>query len=315
MIYLKLLAKCVLLLNIFIKVKCVEKREPPSKTEVIANFKTNLTLPCESAAREEGDIVRWVRKGKNSWSVLDNGDLFLVNLEKNDSGEYMCLEQDNDEILSTYVVHVKTPPAALENVTVIPRTVLAVLRWHVRDDGGYSIKNITIRYKLADSDDEWHINPHYISSTATQTDIYKLNPNSTYMFQIWASNELGAGEITTVLAKTRHDIQEIELARHLLDGAETFDTRAWLAAVAIVMTTLLILTIGTCCVLYRDSHAAFYHNEEYDPERIELMPNVITNPGYYEEFVPAKYCNESPDDEDEFTSYFASRTGARAVRV
>lgn len=46
------------------------------------------------------------------------------------------------------------------------------------------------------------------------------------------------------------------------------------------------------------------------------MPNVITNPGYFEEFVPAKqYCNESPDDEDEFTSYFASRTGAKAVRV
>lgn len=47
-----------------------------------------------------------------------------------------------------------------------------------------------------------------------------------------------------------------ELARHLLDGAETFDTRAWLAAVAIVMTTLLILTVGTCCVLYRDSHVS-----------------------------------------------------------
>ncbi len=45
-----------------------------------------------------------------------------------------------------------------------------------------------------------------------------------------------------------------ELARHLLDGAETFDTRAWLAAVAIVMSTLIILTVGTCCVLYRDWH-------------------------------------------------------------
>lgn len=50
-------------------------------------------------------------------------------------------------------------------------------------------------------------------------------------------------------------IRFIELARHLLDGAENFDTRAWLAAVAIVMTTLLILTVGTCCVLYRDSYS------------------------------------------------------------
>lgn len=55
----------------------------------------------------------------------------------------------------------------------------------------------------------------------TQIDVYQLEPNSTYIFQVWANNKLGAGEITQVEAVTRHDIQEIgkhELLcfRHLL---------------------------------------------------------------------------------------------------
>ncbi len=43
----------------------------------------------------------------------------------------------------------------------------------------------------------------------TQVDIYKLNPNSTYLFQLWATNRLGSSEITNVTAKTLHDSQEI----------------------------------------------------------------------------------------------------------
>jgi hypothetical protein len=47
---------------------------------------------------------------------------------------------------------------------------------------------------------------------------------------------------------------ETELARHLLQGAQTFDTRVWVAAVAVVMGTLLMLAIGTCYLLYKDCH-------------------------------------------------------------
>jgi hypothetical protein len=45
-----------------------------------------------------------------------------------------------------------------------------------------------------------------------------------------------------------------ELARHLLQGAQTFDTRVWVAAVAVVMGTLLMLAVGTCYLLYKDCH-------------------------------------------------------------
>lgn len=43
-----------------------------------------------------------------------------------------------------------------------------------------------------------------------------------------------------------------ELGKHLLAGAETFDTRIWVAAVAIVMGTLLILATATIYALYKE---------------------------------------------------------------
>ncbi|PSN38015.1 hypothetical protein C0J52_19287 [Blattella germanica] len=93
-----------------------------------------------------------------------------------------------------------------------------------------------------------------IYACTRQIDVYCLDPNTTYVFKIWASNKLGPGEETVLEATTLHDIGEIELARHLLEGAQTFDTRVWVAAVAVVMGTLLMLAIGTCYLLYKDCH-------------------------------------------------------------
>jgi hypothetical protein len=38
--------------------------------------------------------------------------------------------------------------------------------------------------------------------------------------------------------------------------AQNFDTRWWLGAVAVVMGTLVILTLGTCIVLYKECRDA-----------------------------------------------------------
>ena len=43
-----------------------------------------------------------------------------------------------------------------------------------------------------------------------------------------------------------------ELARHLLEGADKFDTRWWAAAVGVVMGTLFLLGMGTCAMLYQE---------------------------------------------------------------
>lgn len=63
------------------------------------------------------------------------------------------------------------PPAAVDNVTVIPSTVLAFIHWNLKDDGGYPVTNISIRYK-DELEKQWHyVNPHSISLT------HVSNPN------------------------------------------------------------------------------------------------------------------------------------------
>lgn len=37
-----------------------------------------------------------------------------------------------------------------------------------------------------------------------------------------------------------------------MEDAKGFDTRIWIAAVGVVMGTLVILTCGTCIVLYKE---------------------------------------------------------------
>ena len=36
--------------------------------------------------------------------------------------------------------------------------------------------------------------------------------------------------------------------------AKNFDTRIWIAAVGVVMGTLVILSTGTCLLLYKECH-------------------------------------------------------------
>lgn len=44
----------------------------------------------------------------------------------------------------------------------------------------------------------------------------------------------------------------VDLLRRIMIDAENFDTRVWIVAVSIVMGSLLILSLGTCLVLYKE---------------------------------------------------------------
>lgn len=40
-------------------------------------------------------------------------------------------------------------------------------------------------------------------------EVYKLEPNTTYAFRIWAVNQLGRGDIAEVTSTTLHNYTEI----------------------------------------------------------------------------------------------------------
>lgn len=44
----------------------------------------------------------------------------------------------------------------------------------------------------------------------------------------------------------------LDLIRKIMIDAQNFDTRVWIIAVGIVMGSLVILSLGTCIVLYKE---------------------------------------------------------------
>lgn len=229
-----------------------------SDLTIYVDVGSNVTLPCGVPEAEE---VMWVHgrheNQSNRLSIQSNRDLFLQNVEGNDTGTYSCRpvsEQDDEESKEAKQkirLIVRTPPPPLRDVYVHASTVLAVIFWNITGTGNSQIIHFTAEYKLA-TVDEWILISPYISPNSRQIDVYKLTPNTTYAFRIWAVNELGRSDITELSATTLTDFSEAEIAEHMLSGAETFDTRMWLLAVAVVMTTLAVLALGTGLVLYQE---------------------------------------------------------------
>ncbi|GBP59563.1 hypothetical protein EVAR_83282_1 [Eumeta japonica] len=177
-------------------------------------------------------------------------------------------------------------PPPLANVTVHASTILALILWSVAGDGGHPIIDFTAQYRSAMPNnatgalEPWRaISPNHISPNSRQIDVYHLEPNTSYWFRVWATNTVGPGPPVAVLATTLYSDQDAELFKHFLEGAESFDTRIWLAAVCVVMGTLVVLAAGTCCVLCRE-----WRRPEYgeDQDVMELVPNIILNPGFME---------------------------------
>lgn len=44
----------------------------------------------------------------------------------------------------------------------------------------------------------------------------------------------------------------LELEKHLLEGIDTFDTKAWTFAVIVIMSTFSIFGVALCCLFIKD---------------------------------------------------------------
>ncbi|XP_026488175.2 uncharacterized protein LOC113394920 [Vanessa tameamea] len=252
--------------------------------QVAADKGTNVTIPCGSLLKLPTN-VQWVYRGNRTHhEVLGDGSLLLKKVGLDDEGLYECGVENETAYVDRVNLTVRTEPPPLVNVTVHASTILAIILWNVAGDGGHPIMDFTAQYRSAapinDSLEPWRpISPNHISPNSRQIDVYHLEPNASYWFRVWANNVLGPGPPVEVLATTLYSDQEAELYKHFLEGAETFDTRTWVAAVCVVMGTLAVLAAGTCAVLCREWRRSDYSEEQ---DVIELVPNIILNPGFME---------------------------------
>ncbi|XP_041978842.1 uncharacterized protein LOC121732887 isoform X2 [Aricia agestis] len=224
--------------------------------QVAADKGTDVSIPCGELSPPAN--VLWVYRGNRTHhEVLIDGSLSLTQVGVDDEGLYECGVENETAFLDRVNLTIRTEPPPLVNVTVHASTILAIILWNVAGDGGHPIIDFTAQYRSAapvnGSLEPWRpISPNHISPNSRQIDVYHLDTNASYWFRVWANNVLGPGPPVEVLATTLYSDQEAELYKHFLEGAESFDTRTWVAAVCVVMGTLCVLAVGTCAVLCRE---------------------------------------------------------------
>lgn len=98
-------------------------------------------------------------------------------------------------------------------------TIIAVLIWEAwrNRTGGSPIIDYTAEMRRlpgfyrnhTEERVEWErLDPHHITPNARQLEVYHLTPNTSYQFRIWATNEVGPGEVSTITARTVEPTQE-----------------------------------------------------------------------------------------------------------
>ncbi|XP_019768014.1 Down syndrome cell adhesion molecule homolog isoform X2 [Dendroctonus ponderosae] len=275
------------LVSIFLQAKAATVKR------VSVDLGKNVTIKCPLNNSRD---VMWEREGREpgrntKMTVLESGSMFLATVDRSDSGIYSCIrENDVKDIRGKVNVTVRTPPPPLV-VSIKCSTILVLVLWQVIGTGGYPISYFGAQYRPAFINTSWiPISPNHIMPSSRQIEVYSLRPNTTYEFRMWATNQLGKSPVTYVLATTKAQYTEEELARHLLKGADQFDTRWWAAAVGIVMGALVLLGLGTCLLLCRECQRPSVEDE---PEIIELLPNIILNPGFEG---PSRFDDITPDE-------------------
>ncbi|XP_020805907.1 TPR-containing protein DDB_G0280363 isoform X2 [Drosophila serrata] len=275
----------------------------------------NVSIPCIA----QGNIM-WVKEHGNNSTIVQTGRvLVLRNVSPSDGGIYVCFaslprpsstaatatsattaiarsspatsattspqqaqdrDEENEDRESSkdteqaeqeeveYLAYqrtkltVRTVPGPVTQLYFKASTILGFLIWRFNktQSGGYPVRSFTAEFRNvsystppanASFEHAWsRMDPINIAPNVRQMEVYRLAPNTTYEFRIWANNELGSGEVVTTNVTTLPETKEEELQ----DG--------W--------------------------------------DSIELIPNIILNPGFSESDGGAggDEAGEDADDEE-----------------
>ncbi|XP_017073766.1 uncharacterized protein LOC108109682 [Drosophila eugracilis] len=189
---------------------------------------------------------------------------------------------------------VRTVPGPVSQLYFKASTILGFLIWRFNktQSGGYPLRSFTAEYRNvsyktppanASFEHAWsRMDPINIAFNVRQMEVYRLAPNTTYEFRIWANNELGSGEVVTTNVTTLPETKEEDLIRLIKPDLDNFDPRIWIVAVSIVLGTLVILAIGLCIVLSKECYQSAQMEMQDGWDSIEIIPNIILNPGFSE---------------------------------
>nr|NP_001245604.1 uncharacterized protein Dmel_CG15312, isoform E [Drosophila melanogaster]AFH07318.1 uncharacterized protein Dmel_CG15312, isoform E [Drosophila melanogaster] len=157
-------------------------------------------------------------------------------LEDEDDGQGESVSPKDDQLKEAemeeeveYLAHqrtkliVRTVPGPVSQLYFKASTILGFLIWRFNktQSGGYPVRSFTAEYRNvsyktppanASFEHAWsRMDPINIAFNVRQMEVYRLAPNTTYEFRIWANNELGSGEVVTTNVTTLPETKEEEL--------------------------------------------------------------------------------------------------------
>ncbi|XP_058985357.1 probable serine/threonine-protein kinase vps15 isoform X2 [Musca domestica] len=117
---------------------------------------------------------------------------------------------------------VRTPPGPVSQLYFKASTILGFLVWRFNktNSGGYPVRSFTAEFRNVSYDTppynssfehQWsRMDPINIAPNVRQMEVYRLEPNTTYEFRMWANNHLGSGEVVTTNVTTLPETKEEE---------------------------------------------------------------------------------------------------------
>ncbi|EFN70076.1 Down syndrome cell adhesion molecule, partial [Camponotus floridanus] len=169
-------------------------------TVLVVPWKQDVMLPCESVGKPEPSITwkQWGQTVKPSARVSFhiNGSLQIVDLHREDSGNYTCFVENrhgSDQI--THRLTVQVPPAVpLLHATSTSSNSINV-QWKNGDDGGSPIRGYILHYKRESGEWEEFKVSHKVSSFV----LSRLWCGNNYQMYLTAYNRIGMGRPSEIV--------------------------------------------------------------------------------------------------------------------
>nr|XP_018897402.1 PREDICTED: Down syndrome cell adhesion molecule-like protein Dscam2 isoform X3 [Bemisia tabaci] len=168
---------------------------------VFRAWRTSVTLACQMVGVPQphrtwlvGD--RPLHSNGHNIQILDSGELFLTNLQRNNSDNYTCQVENvsgSDKITHTLVIQVLPAAPVLYVTSATSSSIL--LHWKVPDRGGAPLTGFTLTYRMATGEPQ----DMPLSRKTTSYELKNLLCGNAYQLTLVAHNKLGSSTSSAVI--------------------------------------------------------------------------------------------------------------------
>nr|CAH0101546.1 unnamed protein product [Daphnia galeata] len=285
------------LILLWLNLSCASQVEDDvSVAHVYADIGSNVSLPCLPVSVSntevytpsvgENSLLLWIREGKTLQhsKVEENGILTLTKITRADSGVYMCQAEESFGYSGERTF---TRNVAQVELHVKSKFHPHSITWKLNSTGGYPIKSVSVIYQEVTDDDwnnpAWHRTyPEELKPSITQVEIYKLHPNTTYKFRVWAINKLGPGDYAEVMATTK-DTLDNQVHGSLTSTYGRIQSSPWILTLAVLVGSVGFTVLVLAFFMLQNRRICSRRRTYDSSDDMELVTNIIVNPNYQAE--------------------------------